>query len=531
MWKTLSRNQKAVTRHNSEAGTKETGGTMSQKTNGMSHPLISEDPRAPEAIAPAAPNDRILLVDDDPAIRETYREILSPWGDTTLLSQAAELLQGSISLASSGVQEGYRLAFADSGKNAIEIVEQALKDQKPFAVAFIDMNMPGIDGAETARQLWRRDPNLKIVIVTAYSEYSPKDIVEAVGREDIFYLRKPFNSDEISQFAKALVHSHALEEDRERLLTKLSNANRRLRELSCHLDDQVKRQAAQLIQADKMASLGVLAAGIAHEINNPAMYITSNLATIKKYHHRVAELIAEYEKMRTGVRDENRQTALEASDAIHTLYRETKLDFILSDLSAVVDESLDGMQKIQNIVKDLKAFSRLDNGQFESGQVNAIIDATLNILRNAIKQPVQIEKRYGQLPEVQCNPSKIGQVFMNLLVNAAQAIEGEGVITIQSQLVQKGRRMHDRYIEVIISDTGKGIPRADLFRVFDPFFTTKPPGKGTGLGLSIAYDIIRSHCGTITADSREGSGSTFTVRLPLDICGATMEGGTEPAGP
>lgn len=459
---------------------------------------------------------RILIVEDDPGVMDAYREILSPVAEPSILSKGSALFKPGHADVQVKPSEVYQLSCAKTGGEAIALFDQALSRGELFSLAFIDMKMPGMNGAQTAKHLWQRDPSLRIVIVTAYSEYSLKDIIIETGRDDIFYLRKPFNSDEIRQFAKTLIKARQFETEKETLIRQIQEVNGKLNDLSKNLKHKVKSKTAQLLQAEKMASLGMLAAGVAHEINNPITYINSNLIMINKYHERIRMLLEAYGQMEDRIKRNEIDKALELAVKARTLKKTKNLDFIYKDLGNIVNESLGGTDKIQHIVNDLRIFSRADGGRFEPIDVNATLDATLNIMRNVIKHKVKLKKDYGNVPEIFGNPQKISQVFMNILLNAVQAIEEQGEITIASRLVQNGNRMDDKHVKVVISDTGKGIPKKHLNKIIDPFFTTKPPGEGTGLGLSIAYDIVRAHGGSIAVDSTEGKGTTVTIKLPVN---------------
>ncbi len=256
-------------------------------------------------------------------------------------------------------------------------------------------------------------------------------------------------------------------------------------------------------QQEKLASIGQLAAGVAHEINNPMGFISSNLSTLGKY----LDKINSYETAMVEVVE--RRGDREAAEEIAGLRKKMKIDFILRDITSLLEESREGAERVRRIVQDLKSFSHVDAVECKFASVNDCLDSTLNMARNEIKYVADVEREYDpDLPPLNCYPQQLNQVFMNLLVNAAHAIDGHGVIRI------KTFREADAIV-VRISDTGKGIAPEHLTRIFEPFFTTKEVGKGTGLGLSISYDIIKKHGGRIDVESAVGSGSTFTIHLPL----------------
>jgi len=262
----------------------------------------------------------------------------------------------------------------------------------------------------------------------------------------------------------------------------------------------------KLVQSEKLASIGQLAAGVAHEINNPIGYIFSNFGTLEKYLDDLFEMLAGYE----AAEQELAGTPIAAR--LKALRERVELDFLKDDIPTLMAESKEGITRVRKIVQDLKDFSRVDAHQEWSwANLNQGIDSTLNIVNNEIKYKADVVKHYGALPEVYCLPSELNQVFMNLLVNAAHAITAErGLITIRSS-TDKARGT----VSIEVADNGCGIPKENLGRIFDPFFTTKPVGKGTGLGLSLAYGIVRKHHGQLEVQSEVGVGTTFRVSVPI----------------
>ena len=258
-----------------------------------------------------------------------------------------------------------------------------------------------------------------------------------------------------------------------------------------------------LLQSEKMASIGQLAAGVAHEINNPIGYVFSNLGSLEKYVQDTFVMLNLYEQAELKISDPEVLTNLKAT--------KNKLDinFLKEDLPALIDESREGITRVKKIVQNLKDFSHLDIvEEWHFSDLHKGLDSTLNIVNNEIKYKADLVKEYGDIPEVECLSSQINQVFMNLVVNAAHAIEGHGTIKICTG-------QHREEVWVAVSDTGMGIPPEYIKKIFDPFFTTKPVGKGTGLGLSLSYSVIHNHHGRIDVQSEVGKGSTFTVWLPI----------------
>jgi len=261
----------------------------------------------------------------------------------------------------------------------------------------------------------------------------------------------------------------------------------------------------QLLQADRLSTIGQLAAGVAHEINNPIGYIQSNLETLRDYVASLFRLISVQESAL-------RQLAHAqpgASAETEKVRQEIDFDFIAKDLPTLLKESQEGITRVRKIIGDLREFSRAGHlEKWTMTDLHAGLDSTLNIVWNDLKYKVDLVKQYGELPQIECLPSQLNQVFMNILVNAGHAIEEHGQITIAT-------RAEDDFVFVEISDTGKGIAQEHLPRIFEPFFTTKEVGKGTGLGLSISYGIVRKHGGDVDVRSEVGVGSMFVVKLPV----------------
>jgi len=266
--------------------------------------------------------------------------------------------------------------------------------------------------------------------------------------------------------------------------------------------NHLKLVQMQAVQQEKMASVGQLAAGVAHEINNPMGFISSNLSSLAKYINKLRA----FETSVVDLAGASGNTAL--VDEIAKTKKSMKIDFVLEDMESLLAESQDGAERVRRIVQDLKSFSHVDEAELKPVSIADNLDSTLNMVRNEIKYVADVVKQYGDLPMVTCRPQQLNQVFMNLLVNAAHAIEGHGTITVRTW--QEGE-----VVCISITDSGKGIAPEHLNRIFEPFFTTKDVGKGTGLGLSICYDIIHKHGGEILVESTVGTGSTFTVRLPV----------------
>ena len=270
----------------------------------------------------------------------------------------------------------------------------------------------------------------------------------------------------------------------------------------------LKEAQVQLLQAEKMASVGQLAAGVAHEINNPVGFVNSNMHTLSEY-------VSTYQMIFQQLNDVLlKDTAIHQDEAIKQLrniIQQQDMEFINSDISELITDSKDGLIRVAEIVKGLKLFSRVDSDEMQSYNLNDCVRTTLAMVNNQLKYICSVETHLGSIPHIMMNMGKISQVVTNLLINAGQAIESTGV---QGTITITTREL-DGYIELSVQDTGCGIESSHLDKLFNPFFTTKPEGQGTGLGLSISFGIAQEHGGTLHASSKDGEGSCFTLCLPI----------------
>uniref|UniRef100_UPI0035C9F333 ATP-binding protein n=1 Tax=uncultured Caballeronia sp. TaxID=1827198 RepID=UPI0035C9F333 len=288
--------------------------------------------------------------------------------------------------------------------------------------------------------------------------------------------------------------------ERKTMEMELVSRNAELSELNAKLS----QAQAQLVQSEKLAAIGQLAAGVAHEINNPIGFIFSNINTLNGYLEKLFALLAAYEEAEHFISDQS------STKNLRVLGESVDITFLKEDIPVLMGETKDGIIRVRKIVQALTEFSRIgDHLEWRSANLHQGIDATLNIIHSEVKYKADVVKDYGQIPDVECLPSEINQVIMNLLVNAAHALgEERGRITICT------REEHDT-VSIEISDTGCGIPNENLSRIFDPFYTTKAVGKGTGLGLSLSYSIVQKHDGTLSVESEVGRGTTFRLTLPV----------------
>jgi two-component system NtrC family sensor kinase len=372
--------------------------------------------------------------------------------------------------------------------NGIECIEKA-KTYCPDLI-LLDVMMPKMDGIETCKKL-KDDPEtatIPVIMLTGSTDRGLRLNGLSVGAND--YLPKPVDMAELMIKARNLLQ--------------LKNFGDIIGQRGIELE----KANARLFQQEKLASLGQLAAGVAHEINNPLAFITSNLGSLQKHMQRLLNFMEIQSKAMEAVSNcaEGKRRAI--LQQLRKDERFLKIEYVIKDIKKLINESLDGAIRVKWIVQDLRNFCRADDNEFKLADINVELEGAINIVSNELKYKATAKKEYGQIPLTKCNAGRLGQVFMNLLINAAQAIETRGEIIIKSWHAEGS-------IYVSISDTGCGIPEEISPRIFEPFFTTKEVGKGTGLGLSVAYDILKKHNGNITVESERGKGTTFTVKIPV----------------
>lgn len=383
------------------------------------------------------------------------------------------------------------ISACTNGKEAINKIRQVHPD-----LILMDISLDGeIDGIETAQligSLW----DIPIIFTTGSKDI--QTLERAKISDPCGYIIKPFDIHALEITIEMAFFKHSMEK-------KLKESEKDLQKTL----EQLKSTQSQLLQQEKMASIGQLAAGVAHEINNPMGYIASNLGTLQKYTQKIQHNDQNCMHLINKLKDLAYPEVENLKQEIEKSRQQLKVDFIFEDISALIAESLEGADRVRKIVADLKSFSHQAEEETKDADLNKGLESTINIVWNELKYKAHLTKEFGDLPPVRCYPQKINQVVMNLLVNAAHAIENKGEIRLKTAL-EKDR------ILIEVSDTGCGIPEKNLSRIFEPFFTTKEVGKGTGLGLSMAYDIIHhKHGGEIKVDSRVGEGTTFRVYIPL----------------
>ncbi|MCF8167507.1 MAG: response regulator [Rhodoferax sp.] len=417
--------------------------------------------------------------------------------------------------------EGYRVLPADSGELALESVVHT----RPQLI-LLDLRMPGMDGFEVLRRLKELPGSRDIPVIILSAVTDAEQRVEGLRLGAMDFVSKPFQRDELLARVKTHVELDLARRRLEQQASDLQDTNARLeieiaerrlaqgdmQRLTIYLqqanESLTRAKAAaeqahqQLLQSDKMASMGHLAAGVAHELNNPISFVASNLGVLGQYLDDIFAITAAYQNA-----EDCMTQPCAALDAVFQLKEDKDFDFIQTDARQLVQESQEGLERVTTIVRNIKNFSRTGDTTWTWVDLRAGLESTLNIVWNELKYKCTVTKDYGEAAPVWGAASQLNQVFLNLLVNAAQAIPDRGSIHIATG--QRGAEVF-----VAISDTGQGMDAETLARIFEPFYTTKPVGQGTGLGLSLSHEIIQAHHGRIMVDSVPAQGSTFTLWLP-----------------
>ena len=427
---------------------------------------------------------RVLVVDDDPILL------------TRIKYQAAKFVS-EIEVAADGVA-------------GLEVWQQWKPD-----VVVTDIFMPRMNGLEMSKAIKAADPDAQIIVITSDSDGESLLSALSIGVER--YISKPVDMHLLADAIGKCVRDRQQAEELRltRQVAALTQALQQQLEEKQRAEEALMREKAeqrvlinrleeahnQLLQAEKMASIGQLAAGVAHEINNPIGFVNSNLGVLQNYVQKLLDLVAAYERYEP-------ELSATSIEALRALKQKTDLGYLRDDVSDLLSESLGGLKRVKRIVQDLKDFSHVSDSEMLWANLENGLESTLNVVWNELKYKAEVVRDYGNLPEVECIPSQLNQVFMNLLVNAAQAITEHGKITLRT-------RREGENVRIEVADTGSGIPQEIINRIFDPFFTTKPVGTGTGLGLSITHGIIRKHGGRIDVVSEPGKGTTFSVTIPI----------------
>jgi two-component system, NtrC family, sensor kinase len=423
-----------------------------------------------------APTETILVVDDNPTNIQVLFDILS--------------------------EMGYRVAIAKNGEAALQRLDSFVPD-----IILLDVMMPGIDGFETCQRLKTESHtrDIPVIFMTALSDTVDKVRGLSLGAVD--YITKPIQHEEA--LARIRVH------------LKLSSTQKALEQQTLELSEtlgNLKQAQIQLIQSEKMSSLGQLMAGVAHEINNPVNFIHGNLTPAKEY---IEDLISFFNLFC--------ECYPQPHPKMQAWIKSADMNHLVTDLPKLLNSMEVGSDRIRDLVLSLRNFSRLDEADRKPVDIHEGLESTLLILQHRLKRApnfpgIEVNKSYGDLPLVECYPAQLNQVFMNLLANAIDALEEAstklepsqpspqtpGQIWISTCMLNAER------VQIMIADNGLGISESALVQIFDPFFSTKPIGKGTGLGLSISYQIItEKHQGTVTCESSPGQGTKFRLEVPI----------------
>jgi len=411
--------------------------------------------------------ERILIVDDEEVVRKLFADCLS---------------------------ERYDCSEASSVNEALAQLKET-----EFALVISDVIMPGLSGTELLRKIIENYPYTAVLMVSGVDR--PQRALDAIRLGAFDYLIKPCDLDVLELTVERALEKRAL----------LNNARQYKLDLEARNNElvrskiQLERLQSQIVQNEKMASLGQLSAGIAHELNNPVGFIYGNLDFLGQCVGGLVKLLNYYdhadlsEPVSSGAAEIKAQIDYEAS---------------LEDLNSIISDCRDGAERIRDIVQNLRTFSRLDEAEFKKTDVHEGIDSTIRMLSRYFSgDNILLVREYSELPLINAFSGQLNQVWMNLLVNAAQAVgQNGGEVRITTSA-------NDECVFIAVSDNGDGIADEHLGRIFDPFYTTKPVGEGTGLGLTISFGIVKRHGGRISVDTKINEGSTFMVMLPINAEG------------
>jgi len=462
---------------------------------------------------------RILVVDDNHAIHDDFRKIFAPPDATDFALDDLEAALLDKPAASLPPSPPFELVSAFQGREALDQVVDSIATHRPFELAFVDMRMPpGWDGLETIERIWKVDPDLQIVICSAYSDHSWNDLRARLGaRESLLILKKPFDTLEVVQCAHALttkwtlarrVRAHVDE-----LEATVAARTQQLLQANAELADHIRvreRMETELRLSQKLEAVGQLAAGVAHEINTPIQYVADNLQFLRE---GMVALSSMASQMLTAAAAARTPETAPLVDQLEALAEDAELEYLSREIPASLDSVHDGVARIAKIVRAMKELAHPGPREATAIDLSRALQNALDVTAATYRYVADVETDFAVMPPVVCFGSDLNQVFLNLIVNAAHAMEdkqaGRGQLGIRTSL-------DGDHAMIAISDTGSGIPEANRERIFDAFFTTKEVGRGTGQGLAISRSIVVDrHGGTLTFDSKVGVGTTFYVRIPI----------------
>jgi signal transduction histidine kinase len=384
-------------------------------------------------------------------------------------------------------------------------------ESNDYDLLLLDLNLPDSQGLTTLAKFRNVCPYIPIIIISG--QYNHEMGMEAISNGAQDYLVKgEYNAKMLSKSIYFAIERKKVEKSLKIAAKDLATAEIYLRQKLSELEKlnhDLQSTQEQLVQSEKMAGLGQLAAGVAHEINNPMGYIMTNLNTLNDYISVLNGILAQYDSLSHVMKSGEIEHGQEVLNKIDELVNEKKIDFIVHDIDDLLKETKEGAKRVKDIVLELKNFARMDKNELVPININQSLESTIKVAWNEIRYKCKLHKTFSDVPVIQGFPSQIGQVFLNIIVNAAQSIEEYGDVFIETTSTEND-------VIITISDSGKGIPQSHLKNIFTPFFTTKAPGEGTGLGLSIAYNIIQEHHGEIRVESELGKGTTFIILLPIN---------------
>lgn len=415
---------------------------------------------------------KILIVDDNVGIHNDFRKILIP--KKTEISERYDLLESDFfddeNATISTPSFTFELVFASQGQEAFELVKRSVARKEPFQLAFMDVRMPpGWNGIETTEKIWKVDPNIEIVICSAFSDYSWSEISNTLKTPDRWViLKKPFDPIEVQQLSHSLSAKWFLHRDN---IDYMNNLEEKIEERTAELETT----QSELLRAQRLEVLGRLSAGVGHEINNPLMFVSANIE------FAITELLkSDPEKFKGVIKDLN--------------------------------DAKSGADRIRRIVADMRSFSRPDKDEIAAVDLNKVFSVVSNMIGNQLKSKAMLIIDVDEIPKVAGVKGKLEQVFINLLVNAAEAIpDGQA----RENTICVSTTIENDNVIIDVTDSGSGIDSDDLEHLFEPFFSKKSNENGLGLGLSICHRIIRSFGGDLEAMSELGKGTTMRVSLPI----------------